>query len=94
MFKKAGSYEKARKMFAVMTERGIRQSTVTYNSLMSFENNYKEVSKMYNQVNLVKNLIYYSYIWVEHAFEFLDCKVASFLICCFLHHWLDWIAII
>ncbi|XP_050381329.1 pentatricopeptide repeat-containing protein At3g59040 isoform X2 [Argentina anserina] len=50
MFKKAGSYEKARKMFAVMTERGVRQSTVTYNSLMSFENNYKEVSKMYNQM--------------------------------------------
>ncbi|KAM5580135.1 pentatricopeptide repeat-containing protein [Rosa sericea] len=50
MFKKAGSYEKARKMFAVMTERGVRQSTVTYNSLMSFETNYKEVSKMYNQM--------------------------------------------
>ncbi|TQD83109.1 hypothetical protein C1H46_031340 [Malus baccata] len=50
MYKKAGSYDKARKMFAVMSERGVPQSTVTYNSLMSFENNYKEVSKMYNQM--------------------------------------------
>ena len=54
MYKKAGSYDKARKMFAMMSERGVPQSTVTYNSLMSFENNYKEVSKMYNQVNFGK----------------------------------------
>lgn len=54
MYKKAGSYDKARKMFALMAERGVQQSTVTYNSLMSFETNYKEVSKMYNQVNFVK----------------------------------------
>lgn len=52
MHKKAGSYEKARKLFALMAERGITQSTVTYNSLMSFETNYKEVSKIYDQVNL------------------------------------------
>jgi len=50
MFKKAGSYEKARKTFALMAERGIEQSTVTYNSLMSFETNYKEVSNIYDQV--------------------------------------------
>jgi len=50
MFKKAGSYEKARKTFAQMAERGIEQSTVTYNSLMSFETNYKEVSNIYDQV--------------------------------------------
>lgn len=50
MHKKAGSYEKARKTFAMMTERGVHQSTVTYNSLMSFESNYKEVSKIYDQV--------------------------------------------
>ncbi|CAL9013268.1 unnamed protein product [Prunus brigantina] len=50
MYKKAGSYDKARKMFALMAERGVQQSTVTYNSLMSFETNYKEVSKMYNQM--------------------------------------------
>lgn len=50
MFKKAGSYEKARKAFALMAERGIEQSTVTYNSLMSFETNYKEVSNIYDQV--------------------------------------------
>ncbi|KAL1295718.1 hypothetical protein HN51_056568 [Arachis hypogaea] len=50
MYKKAGSYEKARKAFAVMAERGIEQSTVTYNSLMSFETNYKEVSNIYDQM--------------------------------------------
>lgn len=38
--KKAGSYEKARKTFALMAELGIQQTTVTYNSLMSFETNY------------------------------------------------------
>ncbi|KAL5540153.1 hypothetical protein UlMin_044032 [Ulmus minor] len=50
MYKKAGSYEKARKLFALMAERGVPQSTVTYNSLMSFETNYKEVSKIYDQM--------------------------------------------
>ncbi|OIW12754.1 hypothetical protein TanjilG_24687 [Lupinus angustifolius] len=50
MYKKAGSYEKARKTFAMMAERGIEQSTVTYNSLMSFETNYKEVSNIYDQM--------------------------------------------
>ncbi|XP_010106170.2 pentatricopeptide repeat-containing protein At3g59040 isoform X2 [Morus notabilis] len=50
MHKKAGSYEKARRLFALMAERGVPQSTVTYNSLMSFETNYKEVSKIYDQM--------------------------------------------
>ncbi|XP_031383843.1 pentatricopeptide repeat-containing protein At3g59040 [Punica granatum] len=50
MHKKAGNYEKARKLFALMSERHIEQSTVTYNSLMSFETNYKEVSKIYEQM--------------------------------------------
>lgn len=50
MYKKAGFHEKARKTFALMAERGIEQSTVTYNSLMSFETNYKEVSDVYDQV--------------------------------------------
>ncbi|XVF58492.1 hypothetical protein PTKIN_Ptkin07bG0070300 [Pterospermum kingtungense] len=50
MYKKAGSYDKARKLFALMAERGIKQSTVTYNSLMSFETNYKEVSNIYDQM--------------------------------------------
>ncbi|XP_057424047.1 pentatricopeptide repeat-containing protein At3g59040 [Lotus japonicus] len=50
MYKKAGSYDKARKTFALMAERGIEQSTVTYNSLMSFETNYKEVSNIYDQM--------------------------------------------
>ncbi|XP_050272164.1 pentatricopeptide repeat-containing protein At3g59040 isoform X1 [Quercus robur] len=50
MHKKARNYEKARKVFALMAERGVQQSTVTYNSLMSFETNYKEVSKMYDQM--------------------------------------------
>ena len=51
MYKKAGNYEKARKTFALMAERGIERSTITYNSLMSFETNYKEVSKIYDQVS-------------------------------------------
>lgn len=50
MHKKAGSYDKARKLFGLMAERGIKQSTVTYNSLMSFETDYKEVSNIYDQV--------------------------------------------
>ncbi|CAI9782300.1 unnamed protein product [Fraxinus pennsylvanica] len=50
MYKKAGSYDKARKLFVLMPERGIQQTTVTYNSLMSFETNYKEVAKIYDQM--------------------------------------------
>ncbi|KAK8921947.1 Pentatricopeptide repeat-containing protein [Platanthera zijinensis] len=49
MYKKAGNYDQARKIFAQMSERGIPQSTVTYNSLMS-ETSYKEVSKIYDQM--------------------------------------------
>lgn len=50
MHKKAGSYEKAYKLFCLMAERGIQRSTVTFNSLMSFETNYKEVSRIYDQM--------------------------------------------
>lgn len=50
MFRKAGSYDQARKIFAKMAERGIPRSTDTFNSLMSFETNYKEVSNIYDQV--------------------------------------------
>nr|VDC62972.1 unnamed protein product [Brassica rapa] len=50
MYKKAGNYEKARKVFSSMAEKGVPKSTVTYNSLMSFETNYKEVSKIYDQM--------------------------------------------
>lgn len=50
MYKKAGSHEKARDTFTLMAERGIERSTVTFNSLMSFETNYKEVSNIYDQV--------------------------------------------
>ncbi|XP_021849449.1 pentatricopeptide repeat-containing protein At3g59040 isoform X2 [Spinacia oleracea] len=50
MHKKAGSYEKAYKLFSLMAERGIERSTVTFNSLMSFETNYKEVSRIYDQM--------------------------------------------
>ena len=50
MYRKAKNYDKARKIFALMRERGVPQSTVTYNSLMSCETNYKEVSKIYDQV--------------------------------------------
>ncbi|GMH13364.1 hypothetical protein Nepgr_015205 [Nepenthes gracilis] len=50
MHRKAGNYEKARKFFSLMAERGVQQSTVTYNSLMSYETNYKEVSNIYDQL--------------------------------------------
>lgn len=60
MYKKAGAYDKARKLFALMPERGVQQNTVTYNSLMSFETNYKEVANIYDQVHskLQKTLLY------------------------------------
>ncbi|EAZ05871.1 hypothetical protein OsI_28108 [Oryza sativa Indica Group] len=50
MYKKAGDYAQARKLFAQMSERGIPLSTVTFNSLMSFETDYKEVSNIYDQM--------------------------------------------
>lgn len=50
MHKKAGNYAKARQVFALMAEHGIQQSTVTYNSLMSFETNYKDVAETYDQM--------------------------------------------
>ncbi|XP_054823708.1 pentatricopeptide repeat-containing protein At3g59040 isoform X2 [Prosopis cineraria] len=50
MYKKAGNYEKARRTFALMAERRIERCTITYNSLMSFETNFKEVSKIYDQM--------------------------------------------
>jgi pentatricopeptide repeat protein len=50
MYKKSGDYVRARKLFAQMSERGIPLSTVTFNSLMSFETDYKEVSSIYDQV--------------------------------------------
>ncbi|KAL6989057.1 hypothetical protein U1Q18_014809 [Sarracenia purpurea var. burkii] len=50
MCKKQGSYVKARKIFGLMAERGVHRSTVTYNSLMSFETNYKEVANIYDEM--------------------------------------------
>ncbi|CAD6265964.1 unnamed protein product [Miscanthus lutarioriparius] len=50
MYKKAGDYAQARKLFTQMSERGIPLSTVTFNSLMSFETDYKEVSSIYDQL--------------------------------------------
>ncbi|KAJ8435942.1 hypothetical protein Cgig2_023318 [Carnegiea gigantea] len=50
MHKKARSYEKAYKLFCLMKERGVHRSTVTFNSLMSFANDYKEVSRIYDQM--------------------------------------------
>lgn len=50
MYKKAGKYDKARHLFSLMAERGVPQNTVTYNSLMSFETNYKEVANIYDQM--------------------------------------------
>lgn len=90
MYKKAGSYEKARKTFALMAERGIEQSTVTYNSLMSFETNYKEVSNIYDQVKIIcifhticgrlgDNLLYYLCCSLSHTtFFFLKAEHAYF----------------
>jgi pentatricopeptide repeat protein len=53
MYKKAGNYEKAHKLFSEMAKRGIPRTTVTFNSLMSFETDYKEVSNIYDQVSLL-----------------------------------------
>ncbi|KAL8474133.1 hypothetical protein ACS0TY_030827 [Phlomoides rotata] len=50
MYKKAGSYDKARTLFALMHERGVQQNAVTFNSLMSFETNYKEVANVFDQM--------------------------------------------
>ncbi|OAY75004.1 Pentatricopeptide repeat-containing protein [Ananas comosus] len=50
MYKKAGNFDQARKLFRQMAESGIPRSTVTFNSLMSFETDYKEVSKIYDQM--------------------------------------------
>ncbi|XP_042470833.1 pentatricopeptide repeat-containing protein At3g59040-like isoform X2 [Zingiber officinale] len=50
MYKKAGNSGQARRIFALMDERGIPKSAVTYNSLMSFETDYKEVSRIYDQM--------------------------------------------
>ncbi|KAG9148892.1 hypothetical protein Leryth_022735 [Lithospermum erythrorhizon] len=50
MYKKARNYEKARQLFALMSERGVPLSTVSFNSLMSFETNYKEVASIYDQM--------------------------------------------
>ncbi|KAK2982144.1 hypothetical protein RJ640_028715 [Escallonia rubra] len=63
MYKKAGRHDKARKLFALMAERGVPQTTVTYNSLMSFETNYKEVAKIYDQMqraNLRPDVVSYA----------------------------------
>ncbi|XP_071719953.1 pentatricopeptide repeat-containing protein At3g59040-like isoform X1 [Rutidosis leptorrhynchoides] len=54
MYKKAGNNDKARKLFSMMSERGIPQTSVTYNSLMSYETNYKEVANIYDQMQRAK----------------------------------------
>ncbi|KAI3683881.1 hypothetical protein L1987_84396 [Smallanthus sonchifolius] len=54
MYKKTGKNDKARKLFSMMNERGLQQTSVTYNSLMSFETNYKEVAKIYDQMQRAK----------------------------------------
>lgn len=71
MYKKAGNYEKARKIFAIMAQRGVPQSTVTYNSLMSFETNYKEVSKIYDQVKF-KELSTLYFIFLDSTFSYIQ----------------------
>nr|XP_043611259.1 pentatricopeptide repeat-containing protein At3g59040-like [Erigeron canadensis] len=54
MYKKAGSNDKARKLFSMMPGRGLQQTSVTYNSLMSYEANYKEVANIYDQMQRAK----------------------------------------
>lgn len=70
MYKKAESYDKARQLFAMMPERGVQQTTVTYNSLMSFETNYKKVANMFDQVGskvsaFSFSLLFFSYDLTE-----------------------------
>ncbi|EPS73544.1 hypothetical protein M569_01211, partial [Genlisea aurea] len=63
MHRKGRSYDKARKLLAAMAERGIPRSTVTYNSLMSFETNYKEVANIYDEMqraNLRPDVVSYA----------------------------------
>lgn len=76
MYKKAGDYAQARKLFAQMSERGIPLSTVTFNSLMSFETDYKEVSSIYDQVHpQLKCTIKYIYIFCSfNEFYNFRCK--------------------
>lgn len=57
MHKKEGAYDKARKLFGLMREREVQQTTVTYNSLMSFETNYKEVANIFDQVHSKPEII-------------------------------------
>lgn len=64
LFGKARNYEKARKMYALMAERGVQRSTVTYNSLMSFERSYKEVSNIYDEVKWKDCLSSYCSTWI------------------------------
>lgn len=72
MYKKARDYEKARKLFSLMVERGIQQSTVTYNSLMSFETNYKEVSNIYDQVTSFRRntFLIFTFLFYTKAFSY------------------------
>lgn len=60
MYKKVGSYDKARKLLALMYDRGVQQNAVTYNSLMSFETNYKEVANVFDQVHSKLPKVLYS----------------------------------
>lgn len=60
MYKKAGSYDKARKLLALMHDRGVQQNAITYNSLMSFETNYKEVANVFDQVHSKLPKVLYS----------------------------------
>lgn len=78
MYKKSGSHEKARQTFALMAERGIKKATVTYNSLMSFETNYKEVSNIYDQVKFKHRSIYFHRIRDRVG-------ILSFRLCCNLY---------
>lgn len=80
MHKKAGNYEKARKILALMAEQGVPQSTITYNSLISFETNYKEVSKIYDQVNFTELSGLFHIPWLGFK---LHPIIPMLSICCF-----------
>jgi pentatricopeptide repeat protein len=53
LYKKAGNYEKAHKLLSERAKRGIPRTTVTFNSVISFETDYREVSNIYDQVALL-----------------------------------------
>lgn len=50
MYKKDGKRDQAHKLYGEMVSRGIPISTVTFNSLMTSETDYKETGRIFNQL--------------------------------------------